>query len=79
MSMTESNFELDNVCSAPRAGTVLSKPSYMRVGAQIEGDHLFSGLAKKVSISEKSTIFVRSSRNLVKLTTSRGRYFDQVS
>ena len=44
-----------------------------RVGlgkTQLEGEQVFSGLAKKVTISEKSTIFVRSSRNLVKITTS---------
>ena len=36
----------------------------------LEGEYLFSGLAKKVTISEKSTIFVRSSWNLVKITNS---------
>ena len=46
---------------------------------QLEGEYLFSGLAKKVTISEKSTIFVRSSQNLVKITTSWGGQFDQVS
>ena len=45
----------------------------------VEGEQVFSGLAKKVTISKKSTIFVLSLRNLVKLTTLRGNYFDQVS
>ena len=47
-------------------------------GLDLEGEQVFSGLAKKVTISEKSKIFVLSSQNLVKITTSY-RQFDQVS
>ena len=37
------------------------------------------GMAKKVTNSKKSTIFVLSSWNLVKITNSWGSHFDQVS
>ena len=45
----------------------------------IEGEQVFSRLAKKVTISKKSTIFVLYSWNLVKITNSEGSHFDQVS
>ena len=45
----------------------------------IEGVRKNLQLAKKVIISKKSTIFVLFSWNLVKLTTSRVTFFDQVS
>ena len=45
----------------------------------VEGDAKKIALAKKVTISKKSTIFVEFSWNLVKVTTSRVSYFDQVS
>ena len=47
--------------------------------AFIEGDAKIIALAKKVTISKKSTIFVQFPWNLVKLTTLRVSYFDQVS
>ena len=45
----------------------------------LEGVRANLGMAKKVTIGKKSTIFVLSSWNLVKVTTSRASYFDQFS
>ena len=44
----------------------------------VEGEEANLQLAKKVAIS-KSTIFVLSSRNFVKVTISRVSYFEKVS
>ena len=45
----------------------------------VEGGTQLSRLAKEVTSSKKSTIFVLYSWNFVKVTTSRVSYFDQVS
>ena len=56
-------------------GMYSSRPALHYRGSE----QVLSGLAKKVIISEKSTIFVWSSWNLVKITNSWGGQFDKVS
>ena len=54
--------------------------SYLELhSVEVEGVQQLSGLAKKVTISEKSTIFVLSWWNLVKISYSWGSHFDKVS
>ena len=45
----------------------------------LETDSKKTGQGQKLTTNKKSTIFERSSRNLVKRTTSWARNFDQVS
>ena len=55
------------------------------IGGKFEKSHLYKDWVKKMThvpklaISKRSTIFVRSSWNLVKIITSWGNHFDQVS
>ena len=52
---------------------------YVASQIDVEGGPANLAMAKKVTISKKSAIFVLSPWNLVKITKSWGSHFDQVS